>query len=194
MSAAETLAAQVAPVAEAEVETPVEETEVEESTAEAEVEATEEDETEGELPDKIKDILSKNRKEVREANARATAAEKALAAKDKEPASEEETAPVDDKFKTLFINTAAKSALLEAGLVASERFVKMIDLSTVEVADDGTITGLDDQIAELKEDFKDLLTPKAVKKAPAKVDAAGRREVASTPKTSAERLAERFNA
>lgn len=190
MSAAETLAAGYASP-DAEAEAPAEEVDavVEEAPEEVEPDTADES-TEEELPENIKEILSKNRKAVRAAEARAVAAEKALAAKDESPA--EEAAPVDDKFKTLFINTAAKNALVEAGLTASDRFVKMIDLNSVEVDEDGTITGLEDQIAELKEDFKDLIAPKVVKKAVAKADTAGRREVVETPKTSAELLAERF--
>lgn len=159
--------------------------EVDETPDETE-ESTEETE---ELPDKIKDILAKNRKATRDAEARAVAAEKALAAKESAPEGVE-AAPADDKFKTLFINTAAKSALVEAGLsTGTDRFLKMLDLSSVSVDDSGKVTGLEDQIADLKADFKDLLEPKVVKKTVTKVDGAGRREVPAIPKTTAEILA-----
>lgn len=165
------------------------------SQTEPETEETVEptDETpEEELPEAVKDILKKNRKAVREAEARAVAAEKALAAKET-PEGKEET-PVDDKFKKLFVNTAAKSALTEAGLsTGTDRFLKLIDFDSVEVDEDGTITGLDDQIAELKDEFAELLTPKeAPKKTAVKSDGAGRRETPVTPKSSAQLLAERL--
>lgn len=154
---------------------------------------TPEDTPEDELPENIKAILSKNRKSLREAEARATAAEKALAAKEA-PENKDESAPADDKFKTLFVNAAAKSALVEAGLsTGTDRFLKMLDLSSIEVDEDGNVSGLDDQIESLKEDFKDLIAPKAPAKKPSvKVDGAGRRETPAVPKTSAELLAERF--
>ena len=167
--------------------------EVDETATEApETEETDDDKEEEALPEAVKEILKKNRKAVREAEARALAAEKALAAKEKAPEAEE-VAPVDDKFKTLFVNTAAKAALAEAGLsVGTDRFLKMLDLSSVEVDDSGNVTGLDDQIADLKEEFKDLLAPKVVKKPVTKVDGAGRRETPTVPKSSAERLAARL--
>ena len=165
--------------------------EVDETTEPVEAEETEDQQEEEELPEAVKEILKKNRKAVREAEARAVAAEKALAAKEKAPDAEE-AAPVDDKFKTLFVNTAAKAALVEAGLsTGTDRFLKMLDLSSVEVDESGKISGLDDQIDDLKEEFKDLIA-KPVRKATAKVDGAGRREVAEMPKSSAERLAARL--
>lgn len=166
--------------------------EVDETATEAPETEESEEQEEKELPDNIKDILSKNRRAVREAEARALAAEKALAAKEK--SGEEEAAPVDDKFKTLFVNTAAKAALAEAGLsVGTDRFLKMLDLSSVEVDDSGNVTGLDDQIADLKEEFKDLLAPKTVKKPVTKADGAGRRETPVVPMSSADRLAARLS-
>lgn len=164
--------------------------EVDETAEPVEAEETEDDAEQEELPENIKEILNKNRKELREAKARATAAEKALAAKEK--SSEEEAAPVDDKFKTLFINTAAKAALAEAGLsVGTDRFLRMLDLSSVEVDESGKISGLEDQIDDLKEEFKDLIV-KPAKKPVTKVDGAGRRDVVEMPKSSAERLAARL--
>lgn len=146
--------------------------------------------TEEELPENIKTILNKNRAAMRAAEARAVAAEKALASK--ETPEGEEAPPVDDKFKKLFVNTAAKSALAEAGLTTgTDRFLKLIDFDNVEVDEDGNISGLDDQIAELKDEFKELLAPKEAPKKPVvKGDGAGRRETPVTPKSSAELLAE----
>lgn len=168
----------------------VEETDTEEESTE---EASEE-----ELPDAVKDILKKNRKLLREAEAKNKAVEKELAElkanKEEAPKEETESAPVDDKFKKLFVNTSAKSALADAGLTnGTDRFLKMLDLSTVEVDDDGAITGLDEQIKELTEEFKDLIVKEeAPKKAPVKADAAGRRTTPSVPKSSADILAERL--
>lgn len=189
-TAAEKLASSLTGQEESESTDPIVDEEVSQEEVDETPDETEEstEETE-ELPDKIKDILAKNRKATRDAEARAVAAEKALAAKESAPDGVE-AAPADDKFKTLFINTAAKSALVEAGLsTGTDRFLKMLDLSSVSVDDSGKVTGLDDQIAELKSDFKDLLEPKVVKKTVTKADGAGRREVPAIPKTTAELLA-----
>jgi hypothetical protein len=160
----------------------------EESTEETE---TTEDEQE-ELPDSVKEILKKNRAATRAAEARAVAAEKALAAKEK-TGEESSEAPADDKFKALFIQSAAKTALAEAGLTqGTDRLLKLIDLSSVEVDEAGAISGLDDQIADLKEDFKDLFTPKQVRKSTGNVDGS-RRVAPSVPKSSAELLAGRLS-
>lgn len=165
-----------------EVEDQVDETEAPESEEETETEETEGEE----LPDSVKEILKKNRKELREAKARATAAEKALAAKDTESTDTSET---DSKFKELYLKSAAKSALAEAGITTgTDRFVKMLDLSSVEVDESGKISGLEDQIADLKEDFADVLAPKPVRKTVGNTDGA-RKPAPSVPKTSAERLA-----
>lgn len=189
------------------VEDEVEDTpeESEEETVETTEDSAEETETEGEdseeseateeeeLPDNIKEILKKNRKAVREAEARANAAEKALAEKDntgeETPASES-----DDRFKKLYLNNSAKNALKDAGFAnGTERFLKMLDLDSVEVDEDGNITGLEDQIDSIKDEFKDLIAPKAtVKKALPKTDAAGRKETPAPRKSSADLIADRL--
>ena len=168
------------------------ESQVDETTEDSTEETESNEEEETELPDAVKEILKKNRKAVREAEARAVAAEKALAAKEKGGEESTET-PADDKFKTLFIQSAAKSALAEAGLTqGTDRLLKLIDLSSVEVDESGTISGLEDQIADLKEDFKDLFAPKQVRKSTGNVDGS-RRVAPSVPKSSAELLAGRLS-
>lgn len=159
-------------------------------TVEVDENESETEEEPEELPDAVKEILKKNRKEVREANARAVAAEKALAAKE---AGKEEAAPseADSKFKELYLKSAAKEALVAAGITTgTDRFLKMLDMSSVTVDDSGSVSGLEDQIAELKEDFKDVFAPKPVKKV-GSVDGA-RRPAPAVPKTSAQLLASRL--
>jgi hypothetical protein len=64
---------------------------------------------------------------------------------------------ITGKYKGLIVRTEAKSMLLAAGLKqAPARFVRMIDLDEVEVDDDGTISGLEDQIDGIKTDFPEL--------------------------------------
>lgn len=185
-------AAAPAPADTEEVQVEVEATVVEPTEGEpndSQENDTDEEET-PELPDAVKEILKKNRKSLREAEARAAAAEKALAAKDADP----NAVPTDtsDRYKDLYLKSAAKAALVEAGITTgADKFLRMLDLSSVEVDEDGAITGLDTQIEDIKDDFADILTPK--KKTPTKVDGAGRREAPVVPKTSAQILAERFN-
>jgi hypothetical protein len=155
----------------------------EEESTEEESDDTEEQE---ELPDAVKDILKKNRKELREANARAVAAEKALAAA-KEGKEEAAPSEADSKFKELYLKSAAKTALVEAGITTgTDRFVKMLDLSSVEIDESGAISGLEDQIADLKEDFADVFKPK--RKTVGNTDGA-RKAAPAVPKSSSDRLA-----
>jgi hypothetical protein len=173
----------------------VEDDESQDEVLDVNEESTEEDDSteepeEEELPANIKDILSKNRKAVREAEARAVAAEKALKAKD---STETEPSAEDSKFKELYLKSAAKSALIDAGITTgTDRFLKMLDLSSAEVDDSGAISGLEDQIADLKEEWADVLAPKPARKTVGKTDGA-RREAPSVPKSSAELLASRIS-
>lgn len=161
---------------------------IEEVDTEPEETEEESEEEETELPDAVKDILKKNRKAVREAEARASAAEKALAKAQNGETESDTTA--SDRFKDLYISSAAKSALLDAGITTgTDRFLKMLDLSKVEVDDDGKVSGLEDQIEDIKEDFKDVLAPKKVR---VKADPSGRRTTPAIPKSSAELLAARL--
>lgn len=62
--------------------------------------------------------------------------------------------------KPVAVRSAAKAAFLEAG-ARSERFdrlFKMLDLDRIEV-DGDDVTGLDDQVDELKADVPELFTP-----------------------------------
>lgn len=88
--------------------------------------------------------------------------------------SKDETKPEDIKaaaraeaeaaYKPLIVREAAKTAFLEAGLVlpkgkekaAVARVVKLLDLKSVEVDEDGDVEGLEDQIADIKDEFPEL--------------------------------------
>lgn len=84
-----------------------------------------------------------------------------------------------DRFKPMVVRTAAKAALSEAGLIVPKgresatyaRVIRMLDLSDVEVGDDGDVDGLTDQIEDIKADFPDLFrdTKKVVS-----IDSAGK--------------------
>lgn len=159
-----------------------------------EQEQSEEETEEDELPQSVKDILAKNRKELREAKAELRKAAKELAElkAGAEPSAEVEAAKASENtYKDLYIATSAKAALTDAGLTAgTDRLVKMIDFSAVTIGADGSIDGLADQVSGLKEDFPELFATKAPKRTAVKADIAGGRTAPAPPKqTSADKIA-----
>lgn len=58
-----------------------------------------------------------------------------------------------NKFKDIAVRKEATLALTEAGAkVSTARLIKLLDLADVEIDDNGTVDGLADAIAELKEE------------------------------------------
>lgn len=71
------------------------------------------------------------------------------------------------RYKPVAVRAAAKAALLEANFQnpTEERVKKLIrrlDLEEIDVDDDGDITGLQDQIDQLVDDFPELFTVPAI--------------------------------
>lgn len=173
-----------------ETETEVEAPEEEETTEEESNEETPEEE----LPANVKEILKKNRKIAREKEAENAELKKRLAELEN-PDAPKEAPETNDRYKDLYLKTAAKSALATAGFSkATDRFVKMIDFDDLDIDDDGNIDGLEEQVEVLKKEFSDLLTPKTPVRKTVKTDAAGSREPVSTPKSSASKLTEQLKA
>lgn len=159
-------------------ETDSEEEESQESDDTEEEDEESNSEEEKTLPAEAKEILRKNRKELRQARAEVKRLENELAS---------------NPFRDLFLSNSAKTALSEAGLTSgADRFLKMIDLSAVEVDDSGSITGLTEQVEELKKDFPDLFTTKSVKRTSTRIDGPNPQSTPNIPKTSADILAERL--
>lgn len=77
-----------------------------------------------------------------------------------------------DKWKTLATRKAVDTALKDAGIAPGtklEKLVGLLDLSEIDIDEDGEFVGLDDQIDDLKESFPSLFAPvKPVRKAPTK--------------------------
>lgn len=67
-------------------------------------------------------------------------------------------AEVVGAWKPLVVNTAARAALADAGLIGKpDRLLKLLDLDDIDVdPETGDIDGLDEQIADLKKDYKSL--------------------------------------
>lgn len=174
------------------------ETEDEDLQEEDGVEETDDNETqddeqsEDELPQAVKDILAKNRKELREAKAEARKTAKELAdLKNGAPDPDLEAAKASENtYKELYISTSAKAALAEAGLTSgAERMTKLIDFGAVEIGADGTVTGLQDQVDALKEDFPELFATKAPRRTSVKADIGGGKPAPEVKKSSADKIA-----
>ena len=93
-------------------------------------------------------------------------------------------------FKGHLVKAEAKAQLLALGLTASpERFLKMVDLESIVIDDDGSIEGLEDQIQGIREEF-----PEVFRKKPAGTPDAGKQRTESPakqePKSAAERVAQ----
>lgn len=83
---------------------------------------------------------------------------------DAEKAAREQAEAAEKRYKPVAVRSAAKSAFLEAGLqtVTPERvakLVRMLDLDSITVDDDGDVVGLDEQVASIKADYPELFTP-----------------------------------
>ena len=78
-------------------------------------------------------------------------------------ASREAAEAAEKKFKPVAVRSAAKSALLEAGLQGATpervaKLVRMLDIDALEIDDDGEVSGLTDQVAAVKKDYPELFT------------------------------------
>ena len=121
----------------------------------------------------------------REATAQRQAATKATqaneSAADKAKREAKEAADKVTRYKTFAVSNAARASLSQAGFKGEmKRYLKLIDMDSVDVDDDGEVSGLEDQIDSLKEDYPELFG----KKVP-KVDAAGK-PVVVKPKSASE--------
>jgi hypothetical protein len=108
---------------------------------------------------------------------------------------EEETAA---KFKAPLVRTASRSAFEEAGLLlpasktnreaAFTRAMRLLDMSEIDVDDDGDISGLDDQVKAIKRDYPELFAKKGARTVDAGAGSGGNGTGGGEP-TSASKLA-----
>lgn len=157
---AESIASSVTETDEIDVMKPADEVEEEEEAAPEAVD-------ESGLPENVKAILKKERDATRAAQQQARRLERSLQEKDK-PAEDSEPDPNVAKFRGLFVKQAAKSEFLAAGLTGQpDRLIRMLDMDEIDVSDDGEVTGLKEQIEDIKADFPDLFADdKPKRKAP----------------------------
>jgi len=95
------------------------------------------------------------------------------------------------KWKRRTVIQAAASRLAQAGLVGDpSRLANLVDAEQVNIAEDGEIDGLDDQIEDIKDDYPSLFRDAGVGTRTTRVDAAdkGRRQARERPMSSAERI------
>lgn len=89
-------------------------------------------------------------------------------------AAREQAEAAERRYKPIAVRAAAKAAFLESGLqgVTPERVSKLtrlLDLDSIDVNDDGDVSGLDEQVAAIKADYPELFTAavdKSERKAP----------------------------
>lgn len=62
-------------------------------------------------------------------------------------------AEVESTWRPRFVASEARAALSSAGCKDPGRFARLIDAANLDVGDDGSVTGLSDQVAALKADF-----------------------------------------
>lgn len=90
------------------------------------------------------------------------------------------TDAAEKRYKPVAIRSAAKAAFLEAGLNDAspdrvKKLLRMVDLDEVDVDADGDVTGLDEQIESVKDDYPELFKPaEQPRKRATKLDAANR--------------------
>jgi Phage minor structural protein GP20 len=109
-------------------------------------------------------------------------------------ATNDAVAATSKKWMPKLVASAARASLVAAGLVGSpDRLLKMLDHDDLEVDDDGEVSGLDEQVADMKAEYPEVFTKKPVKIASVN---GGRRTSSgdSKKKSSADIIAERYGA
>lgn len=108
-------------------------------------------------------------------------------------AAREAAEAAERRYKPVAVRSAARAAFLEAGLADARpervsKLLRMLDLDSLDVADDGDVTGLADQVAGIKADYPELF---AKTKTPApRIDGSNRNAGNGqfTPKTTGEKI------
>ena len=162
--------------------------------------------------DKLTEALNKERAASKAARAQARELTTQLKTATKKPSSdeaeaaleaarEEAAAAAEKKLKPVVVNSAAKAALLAAGLTDTsdakiKKLLRTLDLDDIDIDEDGEVSGLDDQIDGIKDAFPELFKkdePAPVTKVRApRLDAAGKNNARPAPKTTGERYAEQI--
>lgn len=142
--------------------------------------------------------LKKARQDARQAKREAKAGTSAeggsTEAPDVDKAVKEATTATEARYKPMVVKAAARAAFAEAGLVmpkgngdaAMGRVIRLLDLDDLDIDDDGQVSGLVEQIDDIKADFPELF---ASTRRPARVDGADKPAGSAKPQSSADALA-----
>lgn len=113
-------------------------------------------------------------------------------AKKPEDIEREAAQKVESRYKPIVVRQAARAAFAEAGLRNPEtslpRVLKLLELDEVDVSEDGDVEGLDEQIAEIKNEWPELFVQR---RAP-RVDGADQGASGGRQKSSAEQITAAF--
>lgn len=164
----------------------------------AEDETPEGDEKPEPTPEEMKASIAKLERQVAKANREAAKLrnEKKTAAEGKTGEEKPAETKGEDKYKRSAVAAAARAELKDAGFTGSKeqaaKLSKLLDLDDLDVDDDGEVDGLEDAVADLKEQFPALFAgEKAADEKPKtpKVDAS-RKPVVGGAATSKDPVAE----
>jgi hypothetical protein len=64
------------------------------------------------------------------------------------------------KLRERVLKAEAAAKLSATGVKGADRFSKYIDFSKLEIDDEGNVSGLDDQLENIKNDFSEVFDPK----------------------------------
>ena len=121
---------------------------------------------------------------------------KAESATDAEKAINSAVEQNDEKWAGRVKTMASRLALAEAGVAGDKlaRAARLLDGAALEVTDNGDVTGLEEEVESLKEQWPDLFEDpsKSNGKAAPKVRAPGAQGTGTTKKSSAQRLADQL--
>lgn len=136
--------------------------------------------------------LKKANAEARKNRLKVKAAAEGVADQDAE---REITARVEAKMKPVVVRAAARAAFAEAGMDAKavSRAFRLLDLDDVTIDEDGEVSGLAEQVEEIREEFPGMFAAKpGARPRTGKVDAGRTGGESTKPKTSAQILTEQM--
>lgn len=113
------------------------------------------DSDDGDLDPAAKKALAKIRADLKET--RRQLREERQKAK-KEEDEDERVKAVEARWKPRVVNSAARAALLEAGGNKPDRLLKLLDHDELDVRENGTVDGLDEEVDRLRDEYPELFT------------------------------------
>lgn len=91
------------------------------------------------------------------------------------------------KYRAIIGKQAAKAAFLEAGLKGKpDGLLKLVDFDELDFDDDGEVTGLEEQVRQLKSDYPELFTKARGNSATRDRDGSDKKPPPGQPKTATE--------